>query len=85
MGPAPDEVLETEIDGEISLYHPGNERVVVLNETASDIWRLLDGSRTVAQVAELLSSSYGADPVVVAADVERTVDQLVEAGMLRTR
>lgn len=82
VGPASGDVLEAEVDGDVSLYHPGTERVVVLNRTASDIWRLLDGSHTLGEVTELLAAAYDADPEVVAADVERTVAELIEAGML---
>ena len=32
----------SEVDGDISLYDAKEERVIVLNPTASDVWRLAD-------------------------------------------
>lgn len=82
VGPPSAHVLETEVDGQISLYNPHNESVTVLNETASDIWRLSDGEHTLAEMVELLASAYAVDPSTIAPEVEATVEQLVEAGFL---
>ena len=76
------QLIESEIDGDISLYHPTSEQVVVLNGTASDVWRLCDGERTIEQVASLLAASYGlADPERIVADVEKTVSQFADSGL----
>lgn len=82
VGPAVSHVLETEIDEDISLYNPRTEQVVVLNGTASDIWRLADGSRTIEDIIELLASSYQVSPDSIASDVEKTVQELSEAGLI---
>ena len=76
------QLIESEIDGDISLYHPTSEQVVVLNGTASDVWRLCDGERTIEQVASLLAASYGLeDPERIVADVEKTVSQFADSGL----
>ena len=46
IGPPPIHIVETEVDGDISLYDTQEERVIVLNPTASDVWRLADGDMT---------------------------------------
>ena len=84
VGPASSHVLETEIDEDISLYVPQTEQVIVLNGTASDIWRLADGSHTIGEVIELLASSYGVSAESITADVEKTVDELSEAGLIES-
>lgn len=63
-----------------ALYHPGAERVVDLNATATLVLRLCDGERDVAAIAELLTEAYPDDGV--AADVARVVSELVSAGVL---
>ncbi|PSL04745.1 coenzyme PQQ synthesis protein D (PqqD) [Haloactinopolyspora alba] len=69
-------VRELEIDGEITLFHEPTQTALVLNTTASDVWRLIDGHRSAADIAALLASSYGADPEVVRTDVESALDTL---------
>jgi hypothetical protein len=76
------QLIESEIDGDISLYHPRTEQVVVLNGTASDVWRLCDGERSVEEVAALLASSYGlADAEGIIPEVSNTISQFAESGL----
>jgi hypothetical protein len=77
--------METEVEEDISLYNPRTEQVVVLNGTASDIWRLADGSHTIGEIVDLLASSYGVSPDSIAPDVEKTVEDLAEAGLIESR
>lgn len=81
--PAPS-VREMEIDGEITLYHELTQTALVLNSTASDVWRLVDGRRSVADIVALLSSSYAADAETVRAGVESAVDQLARHHLVTT-
>lgn len=84
IGPPPDHVIESEVDGDISLYDAKNERVIVLNPTASDVWRLADGEMTVDQITEALGKAYRADPAEIKPDVEKLIDSLVEQKLLPT-
>ena len=82
VGPPRQRIIETEIGAEISLYDPSSERVLVLNTTASDVWRLADGTRTVNEIVALLSQSYEVEPGTIAGDVENAVTRLRDEGML---
>lgn len=82
VGPPAAHVLETEVDGQVSLYNPHNESVTVLNQTASDIWRLSDGEHTLDEVVELLGKAYRMEPAEIVEEVRATVEQLIEAGFL---
>ena len=82
IGPPPPHVIETEVRGDISLYDAQNERVLVLNGTASDVWRLCDGDQTFDQIVSLLARAYGVDGSRIRPDVERTIKQLVDEGFL---
>lgn len=75
-------ILETEVDGEISLYDPANENVTILNGTASDVWLLCDGQYSAEEIVNLLASSYGVSAEQIQDEVTRTVDDFVEAGLL---
>ncbi len=85
MGPLSDHLLETEVSGDISLYDAMTEQVTVLNETASDIWRLADGEHTVEQIVQLLAGAYRVAAEDIREDVGITVDQLLEARLLEIR
>lgn len=82
VGPPVEQILETEIDGEISLYNPKNEQVTVLNGTASDVWLLCDGEHTAGEIKTLLASSYALEPEEIADDVDRTIAMLEDSGLL---
>ena len=76
-------VLETEMGNDISLYDPIEERVTVLNTTASDIWRLLDGSTSISDITEMLSRAYEeVDQSRVRKDVQATVEKLAEEDLV---
>lgn len=55
---------------------------MVLNATASDVWRLCDGEQTLDQIVELLASAYRTEPATIRPDVEKTITELVDAGFL---
>lgn len=82
VGPVKPHILETEIDAEISLYDPRREQVTVLNETASDIWRLVDGERGLDEITELLASAYGVPRAEIVRDVTNTVSRFAKAGLI---
>ncbi len=84
IGPPHQRLLETEIEGEVSLYDPETERVTVLNATASDVWRLADGDHTAADIVSLLAQSYGVAPDDIQDDIEKAIHSLTEAGLFES-
>jgi len=53
-----------------------------LNDTGKDIWRRLDGSATLAGVANALVAEYSAPPDEIERDVIGLVGELVRRKML---
>ena len=82
IGPPLSHILETEVGGEISLYDPHSESVLVLNQTASDVWRLSDGESTLEEIVQLLAAAYGKGPDEIRHDVEQTVQNITDEGFL---
>jgi hypothetical protein len=66
--PRSDYKLE-ELEGESMLYHSGQAKVLYLNDTASMLWKLCDGQRTVEEIEELLRDAYPDAPELTG-DVE---------------
>jgi hypothetical protein len=69
-------------DDAFVLYDPRRERITELNATAAIIWQLCDGTRTRPEVAALVADAYPDEHATVVADVERTIDLLLEGGSL---
>jgi hypothetical protein len=77
-----DGILFRELDDGCVLYDPAHEKVHSLNVTAGAIWCLLDGRRSLAQVADELSSALGADHDTALQDVLRAVRRFASQGLL---
>jgi hypothetical protein len=75
-------VQALELDGDISLYDSATSQALVLNATASDVWRLLDGEHTVDEIVELLAAAYRVDYASIRPDVVRIIAELDAAGLL---
>ena len=71
-----------QMDSEILLYHPVKTKTFYLNETASLIWRLCDGHRTSAEIAELLKGAFPDGEATIADEVESTLDELATQGVV---
>lgn len=82
VGPPPAHIIESEIDGDISLYDPSRAEVLVLNSTASDIWRLSDGRFTMERLISVLANAYQMDSSSIRPEVEATIRDLVDRGFL---
>ena len=82
--PAPDVVVE-DLDDDVCLYRSDIDEVLVLNQSAGDVWRLADGQLTVAAIAAQLAAVYQADTATVQADVRTVVDDLAARGYLVER
>lgn len=82
VGPPPDHILTTEVDGDLGLYDPVREQVAILNRTASDIWELCDGTRTITGIARELAAAYSEDLNQIREEVEATIRSFRESGFL---
>ena len=82
VGPPQAHIVQAEVDGQISLYDPSSQRVVVLNTTASDIWLLSDGRHTLEGLVAVLAEAYGVEAQTIEQEVRATVNDLIEQGFL---
>ncbi len=76
-------LTEVEVDGEIAIYHPLTDQVVLLNASASAIWRLTaaDGA-TVDGLVPLVAEAFGIDLDEARRGVEAGVEVLVDEQLL---
>lgn len=49
--------------GEAVIITPAENKVRMLNPVGSRIWELADGTRTIAQIVDVLTDEYDVDPL----------------------
>jgi pyrroloquinoline quinone biosynthesis protein D len=72
------------VDDELVLYDPRSSQAFVLNPTAAQIWRLCDGSRTIAALAEAMAAAYALAYEEALTDVWECLEHLRHEGLLLT-
>jgi hypothetical protein len=83
-----DDVVAREIEGEIIIVPlvagigDLEDELFTLNETGKAIWELLDGRRSLQEVARELSEKYAAEPEKIQTDVLGLVGELLRRGMI---
>lgn len=75
-------VISRELDGSICLVDPETWQVAVLNETASDLWRLVRVRCALPEIIESLAEAYQTGENTVRDDVREALDQLVAGGFV---
>ncbi len=78
----PEAVVWQELDGKVVALHTGLGKYISLNASASLLWSAVDGRRTIAQLACILSETYGVDGPTALQDALELFGQLVERGFL---
>jgi hypothetical protein len=76
------DVVQVEVDGEIVLYDDATRVMHRLSPTAGQVWRCLDGSGTLAEIAADLADVYQSNGEQVLADVITATRQFGSAGLL---
>lgn len=71
-----------EIEGEIVIISPNNSVLHELNETASFVWKRLDGRRSGAEIATSLAAEYDVKPEDALGDIETLVEELASRQLL---
>jgi pyrroloquinoline quinone biosynthesis protein D len=72
-----------EMDGETLLYRHTTRKSIYLNESATVVWKLCDGQRTVQQIIDVLAETYPDGRASITADVWYANNGLVREGALR--
>lgn len=75
-------VASRALDGEAVLVHPGQGKVSVLNGVGSRIWELVDGQRTMADLARVIADEYEVSLIQAEADTLAFCADLAGRGLL---
>lgn len=82
LAPATSGLTAVEVDGCVSVFNAATQRAVMLNETATDVWRLVDGTRNTEAIVRSIAERYGLDPATIRADVVGAIDVLRHEALL---
>jgi hypothetical protein len=82
VGPQSEDLTVTELDGCINVYNPVTQRAVLLNETATAIWHLIDGTRGIEAITRALAVRYDVSAADIGPEVATTVAELEREALL---
>lgn len=71
-----------QLGDESLLYHDRLLKTVYLNDSATVIWSLCDGSRSIADIIDLINQAYGGTQQDVGEDVRVGFQRLIDEGVL---
>jgi coenzyme PQQ biosynthesis protein PqqD len=72
-----------DIEGEYVLYRLGAHQAIHLNETATVIYSLFDGTRSIQEVIDLLTAEFPIAQADIANDVLEAVQLLIKNEVLQ--
>jgi coenzyme PQQ biosynthesis protein PqqD len=70
------------IQGEAVMVLPSTGKVHTLNPVGTRFWELVDGQRSLAEIAGQLEQEFEAHPETIAADCRRFASELAERRLL---
>lgn len=77
-----DTLAVEEVEEDLLVYDPVKDQVHLLNVTASAIWELCDGTRTVSEIARELGERVVSGDHDIIKDVECTLGEFREKGLV---
>ena len=73
------------VDDSLFVYDSANNRFFRLNSSAAVVYRCCDGSTSVAEIVALLADEFADSGADIQGDVEATVAELEELGLVAER
>jgi hypothetical protein len=67
-----------ELHGEAVVYDRSGKRASYLNDTATIIWKMCNGTNSIPEIVETLVKEFPENAASVATDVRETIERLVQ-------
>lgn len=77
-------VVWNDVDGDLVVFDPDDDRYHALNEVASSVWRGIAQGRTLPDIIGDLRERYAHDPAEIDAAVRHFVDEAIAHGLLHS-
>jgi hypothetical protein len=65
-----------ELDDEVLLYNPANNKTLYINKSASVIWQLCNGEQSVEEIIKMIVDAYPDNKVDMRQDILDTLNNL---------
>lgn len=65
-------------DGTLVAVSPESDKIVTLNESAAELWALIDGKRNIAEIIVLFAAHFDAESLDELARIENDVFEIVD-------
>jgi hypothetical protein len=78
------EILATQLAEDSVLLNPADGNYYSLDGVGSRAWELCNGTRTLAEIAEIVGAEFGADPITVMADLAELFADMADAKLIQT-
>ena len=75
-------VVTSEVDEELIVLFGGSKKMLVLNETSAEIFKLIDQGLDLMNIIESLSNKYDAPREDIAKGVIKTITSFEEKGII---
>ncbi len=69
-----------ELDDEVLLYNPANNKTLYINKSASVIWQLCNGEQSVEEIINMVQGAYPSNEEDLRKDILDTLKNLAENG-----
>jgi hypothetical protein len=79
------DVVWREVSGELVIVDPEGKKILGLNGTGGNVWNMLDGARTLGDIAAELSETHAVESEQVLRDVLAFARVLVERSLADAR
>ena len=76
------DVIVQPVSGEVVLFDLATGSYYSLNELGARIWELLDGNRSLTDVADQLTSEYDAPAEQITQDLQALAEDMLRNGLL---
>ena len=67
-----------ELDDEVLLYNPANNKTLYINKSASIIWQLCNGEQSVAEIIKMIQDAYPGNDEELQKDIMATMKELAD-------
>jgi hypothetical protein len=67
-----------ELDDEVLLYNPTNNKTLYINKSASVIWQLCNGEQAVEEIITMIQEAYPGDSDGLRQDILETLKNLAD-------
>jgi PqqD family protein of HPr-rel-A system len=79
-----DDVLATELDDSVTVFHPTTERYYTLDGTSAFIWKMLVDAATDDEIVSAIEQRYSVKRDDAVRDLETFLDDLAAAELITT-